>query len=123
MAMSADEALARLSAQAAVNMSDFIKINHGIPFLDLEKALEADKLHLLKKFKTSDKGIEIELFDAQAALVHILKEQHLRQGEATEIVDNASLTDTERASRITELLNTAAAKRDGRAAEPEEFIH
>jgi phage terminase small subunit len=115
MAMSADEALARLSAQAAVNMSDFIKITRGIPFLDLEKAQEADKLHLLKKFKTSERGIEIELFDAQSALVHILKEQHLRSGEATEITNDVGLTDETRASRIAAILERGRSNRAGQS--------
>lgn len=52
----------------------------------------------------------------------LFDKKQLLEGKPTNIVDDASLTDTERARRITELLNTAAAKRDGRAAEPGEFV-
>lgn len=72
-AMAADEVLARLGDIARIDMSEFVAIKHGIPFLDLEKAETANKLHLLKKFKTSKQGIEIELYDAQAALETIGK--------------------------------------------------
>lgn len=73
LAMGADEVLARLGDIARIDMSEFIKIDHGIPFLDLEKAEAASKLHLLKKFKTTKQGIEIELYDAQSALETIGK--------------------------------------------------
>lgn len=72
-AMAADEVLARLGDIARIDMSEFVAIRHGIPFLDLEKAEAANKLHLLKKFKTGKQGIEIELYDAQAALETIGK--------------------------------------------------
>lgn len=67
-AMSANEVLERLGDIARIDMSEFIQIKHGIPFLDLEKAEVASKLHLLKKFKTGKQGVEIELYDKQAAL-------------------------------------------------------
>lgn len=73
LAMGADEVLARLGDIARIDMSEFVTIKHGIPFLDLEKAETASKLHLLKKFKTTKQGIEIELYDAQAALETIGK--------------------------------------------------
>lgn len=87
LAMGADEALARLSGHARGDMSDFVSIKGGLPFVDLNKAADAGKLHLLKKFKVTKDGVEIELYDAQSALVHILREQHLKSGEATERVD------------------------------------
>lgn len=73
LAMGADEVLARLGDIARIDMSEFVTIKHGIPFLDLEKAETASKLHLLKKFKTTKQGIEIELYDAQSALETIGK--------------------------------------------------
>lgn len=84
--MSTDEALIRLSEQARATMDDFVSMRFGIPVLDLEKAQKNGKMHLLKKFKTGKQGVEIELHDVQSALVHVLKEQHLGAGEATEIV-------------------------------------
>lgn len=86
MTMSANEALVRLSDQARGDMSDFVTVKDGAPNIDLDKAARNGKLHLLKSFNRTDKGIRIELYDAQAAQVHILKEQHLRAGEATEII-------------------------------------
>lgn len=83
-AISAEEALSRLGEQARGTMADFISIRAGLPFVDLEKAERLGKLHLLKKFRITDKGVEIELHDAQSALVHILRELHLRADEPTE---------------------------------------
>lgn len=67
-AMGKDEVLARLADIARIDMAEFVTIQHGIPFLDLEKAEHASKLRLLKKFKVTKQGVEIELYDAQAAL-------------------------------------------------------
>lgn len=120
--MSADEALFRLSDMARADMSDFIDIKGGLPFIDLNKAKAAGKLHLLKEFRITDKGNEIKLYDAQSALVQILKEQHLRAGEATEIVDDASLTDDERATRIATILDSARARRDGQPDSSGELV-
>lgn len=67
-AMGKDEVLARLADIARLDMAEFLAIRNGIPYLDLSKAQEASKLHLLKKFKTTKAGTEIELYDKQAAL-------------------------------------------------------
>lgn len=72
-AMSASEVVARLSAIARTDMSEFVTIKHGITFLDAEKAEKAGVLHLLKKVKIKDDGIEVELYDKQAALVQLGK--------------------------------------------------
>lgn len=72
-AMSASEVIARLSAIARSDMSDFVKIDHGITFLDAEKAEKAGALHLIKKVRIKDDGIEVELYDKQAALVQLGK--------------------------------------------------
>lgn len=114
--MSADEALIRLSNHARGTMEDFVRIKGGLPFVDLTQAAERQQLHLLKKFKVTDKGVEIELYDAQAALVHILKEQHLKAGEATERLEvDDNLSDTERAARIAAILDKGRARRDRQA--------
>lgn len=104
-AMAADEVLYRLADQARGNMGDFVKLNEkGKPYIDLAAASKAGKLHLLKKFKTKTRSInlgtpsdeesntelapvtdsliteviiEFELYDAQAALVHIGKRHKL----------------------------------------------
>ena len=91
--MSAKEVVARLSNQARGSLADFIRFpgnEHGEdiwgidPHLDLRKAQRANKLDLIKKFKqkrttridkdgaeTQDEYTEIELYDAQAALVQV----------------------------------------------------
>lgn len=73
-AMSADEAITRLAEHARGDIGDYLVFLDGIkqPYIDLSKV--QDKLHLLKKFKRDQTGkIEIELHDAQSALVTILK--------------------------------------------------
>lgn len=97
MTMTANEAMARLSEIARGSMEDFL--NETRETLDLAKADRAEKLHLIKKFTHTigkeSENIGIELFDAQVALVQILKEQHLRAGEATERIDVTQLSDDE----------------------------
>lgn len=117
LTMSADEALMRLSNMARGNMADFLDDRRET--LDLAKADRAAQLHLVKKFTHTigkeTENISIELYDAQAALNTVLKEQHLRAGEATEITDDASLSDDERAARIAALLDRARARRTGQS--------
>lgn len=115
-AMAADEALSILADHARGDMSDFISIKGGLPFIDLDKAAAAGKLHLLKKFKVTDKGVEIELYDAQSALSTILKELHLTAQEPTDrVAVDDSLSDAERASRIAAILDAARTRRDGQS--------
>lgn len=92
-AMSADEVLIRLAEHARSSIEDFADIAEGIPnglFLNFEKAKAAGKLGLIKKLKYNAQGYpEIELYDAQAALVQIGKalglftEQQEHSGEVT----------------------------------------
>ena len=70
MVMSADEVLLRLGEQARAEYSLFMTPFGG---LDLSKLIRADKGHLIKKIKKTLHGIEIEFYDAQAALVHLGK--------------------------------------------------
>jgi phage terminase small subunit len=75
-AMLANEVIALLSDQARGDMSDFVSFYEGDkrPFIDLKKAHESGKFKLIKKLKyAADGGIEFELYDAQAAAVHLGK--------------------------------------------------
>lgn len=113
LTMSADEALMRLSEEARGRLVDFVG-------LSIDELKQHPQAHLIKKLKRTVRtafqndqpetieSIELEIYDAQAAIVHILKEQHLRAGEATEraeIVDN--LTDEQRAERVAAILSNA----------------
>ena len=74
VAMGADEVLLRLAGHARGSMEQFLTVmtNGKEVSLDIVKARDAYALHLVKTFKDSPKdGIEIELYDAQAALVHL----------------------------------------------------
>jgi phage terminase small subunit len=83
-AMSADEVLQRLADMARGDVGDFFDIEKMSFHLSLEKAKELGLTHLIKKVKqrttiTQKKDgdeeenhwIEVELHDAQAALVHL----------------------------------------------------
>jgi phage terminase small subunit len=67
MAMRADEVIARMSEQAAADMGDFIDVKHNWMSINLERAKQNNKLHLIKKIKQGKYGVELELYDAQAA--------------------------------------------------------
>lgn len=94
MAMSADEALARLSMQARGDVTAFLG-------LSVEELKDHPQSHLLHKVKvtrriipSSDKNepdeieekIEYETYNAQSAQLAIIKERHLRAGEPTDHV-------------------------------------
>jgi phage terminase small subunit len=85
-AMSADEVLQRLADMARGDVGDFMNIESMSFDLDLQKAQEAGKTHLIKKVrqqtvtrvnKTGDEEetntLDIELYDAQSALVTLGK--------------------------------------------------
>lgn len=77
-ALKTNEILARLSEQATSDLSDFVTITkEGEPRLDLKKARDRGKLHLVKKLTPTKNGIAVELYDAQAALVHLGKYRKL----------------------------------------------
>jgi len=69
-AMSADEVLMRLADQARLDWSDFYDIgSEGIPFLNLKKAEEAGKLHLISRYWLTAQGYRrVEFHDPQRAL-------------------------------------------------------
>lgn len=95
---SADEVLARLTDHARGSMGDFLAIgDDGEPGINLTAAKGAGKLHLIKKAKTTRRSFgddgtevvtEIELYDAQAALVHLGRKHGL-------FVDKVASTDPE----------------------------
>jgi phage terminase small subunit len=75
-AMSADEVIYRLSEQARGSHIDFWDVSdRGFPKLNLKKAEERGKMHIVKKIKVSQSehgpSLEIELYDAQSALVQL----------------------------------------------------
>lgn len=79
--MSADEVLTRLSDHARGSMGDFLSVGpEGEPQLDIIRASDLKRLHLIKKAKTTKRylengqkevTLEIELYDAQSALVQL----------------------------------------------------
>lgn len=88
--MSANEALARLTAQARGTLEPFVRVSRdgGIDF-DLTSQQAIDHLHLIKKLRVKRRRtvqagqeweseiIEIELHDAQAALIQIGRHHRL----------------------------------------------
>ena len=82
VAMIADEVLIRLAEHARGDLGDFLRVADNGDFrIDLSAAQKSGKLRLLSKAKTvtrlvgEDKTpettVEIEMYDAQAALVHL----------------------------------------------------
>lgn len=91
-AMSADEVLARLSAQARATIADFLVVDKdGFAHFDFSKIEASESMHAIKKIKTKrsrrmvgagdnaeeweDENVEVELYDAQRAL-EILGKHH-----------------------------------------------
>lgn len=80
--LSADEVLARLGDMARADMRDFIKAfeigEKTAVLVDLGKALEEGKTHLIKKLKyNAQGGLEIELHDSQSALEKLGRHHNL----------------------------------------------
>lgn len=74
MQMGTDEVLTRLTDQARGTIEDFGDVDkYGTFSMDLSKAQERGRLGNVKKLKPTKYGYELELHDAQAALVHIGK--------------------------------------------------
>lgn len=103
LAMSADEALYRLSEMARSDMNDFVDPNTNE--LSLYQARKNGKLHLVKKVTHTVSGeresVAVELYDAQAALIQILKQQLPVADEAKVRVDvNLSLLTDDELKRL-----------------------
>ena len=76
LSMSAEEAILRMSDLARGDLGDFFTFIDGIkePYLDLEKAKKAGKLHHIKKLiRGADGKLTIELHDPKDAQKEILK--------------------------------------------------
>lgn len=78
-AMSADEVLVRLAGHARGSMDDFLDKAGDI---DLARARELGKLHLVKSRSVTKEGERIELYDAQAALALLAKQHGLLKDRA-----------------------------------------
>ncbi len=106
--LSANEVLARLSMMARGSMEEFIDPDSGV--IDLKKAKQAKKLGLIKKYRTKfttttrtdndgnaedveTTEIEIELYDAQAALVHVGKHLNLFAADTNLNINLSLLSD------------------------------
>ncbi len=76
-AMSADEVLERLAEHARSDIDDCLTTDHGVVMVDWEKLKAKGLTHLVKKFKQTKTGIEVEFYDAQSALVHLGKHHKL----------------------------------------------
>lgn len=111
--MSADEVLIRLADQARGSHADFTEVNLREDLKDHPKA------HLVKTVVTDvyeDKlgkihhKLRFELYDAQAALVHLGKAHGLFTDKLK--IEDDTLTDEDRVTRIASLLDRARARRD-----------
>lgn len=70
--LSIPEILHRLADQATASMEDFTTIDEsGAYRLDLKKARDNGKLHLVHSLVPTKHGLGIKLHDQQAALVHL----------------------------------------------------
>lgn len=70
--MSPDEVIARLSDHARGSMRDFLTIDaDGNARVDMKKAEGAGRLHLIRRFRAGERGVEVDLYDAQEALIQL----------------------------------------------------
>lgn len=78
-AMGRDEVLDRLAEQARGVDSSYYNGTLGMLYLDAEKLIEDGKAHLIKKVHYDKEGglSSIELYDSQAALVHLGRHHQL----------------------------------------------
>jgi hypothetical protein len=73
LALAANQVLSMLAEHASGTMADFVSFDEtGQAYIDLERAGERGKLHLIRKISCSQEGrIEIELYNAQEALIQL----------------------------------------------------
>lgn len=90
--ITSDEVLERLTSHARGTMADFIDVDEGGNFrINLKEAKNRARLHLIKKVKTTrrvteestETTVELELYDAQAALVQLGKYYRLFSDRVT----------------------------------------
>ena len=73
-ALPAEAVLARLSDHAETSLADFVRVDKANRLtVDFRQAKRRGRLHCVKKLKRGKYGWELELYDAQAALVHLGK--------------------------------------------------
>lgn len=76
-AMPASEVLARLTDQARASLDGLFSPRGTGITLDLAAAQRAGLLHLVKKYTKTDRSVSVEIYDAQAALIHLGKVHRL----------------------------------------------
>lgn len=78
LAMASGEVLARLTEIARNDAAEFIQTgDDGAAYVDLDAIAKAGKLRLIRGLRRTDFGLQIELMDAQAALVTLAKHHGL----------------------------------------------
>jgi len=119
--MSADEALARLSELARADLGDFLSVQEhsGTAVVDLANAEAEGKLFLLKKYKETRYGAEVELHDPMRALELIARHHGVADGdndnlielpaEAVDLMKQLQLSKQDVAYGIMQVLRKAAA--------------
>lgn len=80
LVMSADEVLLRLTEQGRASYADYFAPDGTVK---LEQMIADGKGHLIKKIKPTKEGLEIEFYDAQAALALLAKAHGLDRIELT----------------------------------------
>ena len=91
-AMGADEVLAQIADIARGSMSDFLDVRTGYQAVDLNRAAESGKLHLLSEYEHSRKsGVRIKLHDKLGALdklarVYGLYKEQQQSAEALDLL-------------------------------------
>lgn len=104
--MTQSEVLTRLTEHARGDVGDFINVVDGVPSFDFSAASEQGKMRIIRKLKTKTKTylpkdpdadttiteteVDFELYDAQAALVHIGR-IHKMFVDRTESKDDSTL--------------------------------
>jgi hypothetical protein len=73
VALAADKVLSLLAEQANGTMADFVSFDEaGKGYIDLKRACESGKMHLIRRHSCNRDGrIEIELYNAQEALIQL----------------------------------------------------
>jgi hypothetical protein len=116
MVMSADETLVRLSEQSKSSYSDYLLPNGTV---DLVSLIADGKAHLIKSFKHTKEGLNVEFYDAQSALKTVAKHHGLLddqlnikiEGEVEKFLDALeSELDQETYDRILGILESSQAK-------------
>lgn len=82
--MGKDEVLDRIADIARADMEEFLDRSvPGFPMFDFDKADKAGKLHLIKKYKVTRQGVEVQFYDKLHAL-ELMAKHHALLTERTE---------------------------------------